>query len=289
MMRLTNGVFKSSRWCKMGSDMKSRHMLLICTVILPLGIICPAAIAQAAEKTSYVPVTTAEEAVERALAYTGFDKLEDLDLTDRREMACLTVARDSTTPFLSDSINGRTVWQVDVQDVILDLDWAKPDVVLKYPKDVRVTIDSATGRLFEIRLLKSGDEYDPSYTIPADTSEKQIRSLNGEVFLGFPIDTPGMTFLEVLNVGDLCGSPLTAGLTVGHYVVHYVFRSDTLPAWTIDTHTLQPGSETSYVPARGPNLGSYPWQGRCHIVSRSVVDAMTGELIHRVVYGYDWE
>jgi len=243
---------------------------------------------QTTAKADYVPVTTAEEAVERALAYTGFDKLEGLDTKDRWEMARLTIARDSTTPFLSDSINGRTVWQVDVQDVILDLDWAKPDVVLKYPKDVRVTIDSATGRLFEIRLLNSGDEYNPGYTIPADTSEKQIRSLNGEKFLGFPIDAPGMTFLEVLNVRGLCGSPLTAGLMVGHYVVHYVFRSDTLPAWTIDTHTLQPGSETNPVQARGPYHGSYPWQGRCHIVSRSVVDAMTGELIHRVVYGYDW-
>ena len=107
---------------------------------------------QTTAEADYVPVTTAEEAVERALAYTGFDKLEGLDLKDLKEMAQLTIACDSTTPFLSDSIDGGVVWRIEMPGLILDLTAYDNEEETAHPKDFIILIDSVSGRLADVRF-----------------------------------------------------------------------------------------------------------------------------------------
>ena len=213
-------------------------MPLICTVILAFGIICPAAIAQAAERTSYVPVTTAEEAVERALIYTGLDRLEGLDLKDRGEMACLTIARDSTTPFLSDSINGRRVWQVLFDNVVLDTESSSPEAAQKHPKTIHILIDSASGQLYEVLVLDIDTDRSEASRAPAFIAEEQLRGITHEEYLGFPGEPPAITLLAVFGM-RWC-SPLESKYMFANYVIYRSRDAEPRNVWVVHGHGFPP-------------------------------------------------
>ena len=242
--------------------MKSRHMLLICTVILAFGIICPAAIAQTAAKTNYVPVTTAEEAVERALAYTGFAKLEGLDTKDRKEMVQLTVVRDSTTPFLSDSIEGRVVWRIEMPGLILDLTAYDNEEETAHPKNFTILIDSVSGRLTDVQFSDPGVEAAMFPDAPWQVATRQLKEMTHEEYVGFPNELPNVTLLEALDRGVL-GSPIACKRGVAQYVLYTYRGRKSRPVWVVHLHGLP------------PSMG-----GITHM--RSVVDAVTGKEIRSV-------
>ena len=207
-------------------------------VCLTGSIICLAATAQTAEKTNYVPVTTAEEAVERALAYTGFDKLEGLDTKDRWEMARLTIARDSTTPFLSDSIDGHTAWRVTFEGVILDIEEYSDEVEVSHPKDFEVLIDSVTGRLFSVISRYKGKARDFLPEVPAEIAEEQLR-MSFEEYLCFVPVPPVMTLCEAIN-GSIFGSAMHSKEIVALYIEHSYHDSAAIPVWVVHLFWTSP-------------------------------------------------
>ena len=97
------------------------------------------------------PIESAQEAVARAFEYTGFREIKDVSDSRADEIARLATAADSTTPYLSDTIDGLRVWEVRLDSVFLDLPGCHPDWVQKYnPKSFIALIDSATGRLLKV-------------------------------------------------------------------------------------------------------------------------------------------
>lgn len=223
-------------------------------------LICVAGTAVSADPPSktVTAITSATEAVETALAYTGFSELSQLKLSPPEELATLIVARDSITPFLADSVDGRTVWQVEIPNVILELDAWGLESALEHPKDFVILLDSATGRLMSIRFWDSGKRPTDIREAPSQMAESQMLFRSQERYLGFPSEAPSLSLLEVLD-GKVFGSALTCKLGTVWYVYHTKRGSvETRPVWIVHLH--------GFAPFRG-NI--------THM--RTVVDAVTGE------------
>lgn len=202
-------------------------------------------------------ITSATEAVEIALAFTGFSELSQLKLGSPEELVTLTVARDSITPFLAKSVDGRTVWQVEIPNVILELKAWDPESVLQHPKDFLILLDSATGRLMSIRFWDSGKRPMDIREAPAKSAEVQMQMLR-EKYVGFPTELPPLPLLKVLE-DHVFGSPLTCRLASVWYVNHTMRgHEEVRPVWIV--HLL------GFAPFRG---------GITHM--RTVADAVTGE------------
>lgn len=231
------------------------------------------------------PLKTAAEAYQKAMVYTGFDRLATVPEKAGDDMVRAVVKNDTITPFLADSINGRTVWRIELTNIILDLAYSDAEEEAKYPKDITIDLDSATGRFFELRIRNHGEMPDSLYDYPADKAAREIKSVGGERYVGIPADMPKLTFLDVLNTNEYWGSPLTSKFTTVRYVLSSkvlcsrytsemrdeiiaanpgkdyvdIFASDTVAAWAFHMH--------GFPPINGP--GQTHW--------RNVIDANTGE------------
>ena len=202
-------------------------------------------------------ISTASEAVEIALAFTGFSELSQLKLGPPEELVALVVARDSITPFLADSVDGRTVWQVEIPNVILELEAWDPESALQHPKDFVILLDSASGRLMSIRFWDSGKRPTDIREAPAKSAEDQMQ-MRRERYLNFPTEAPSLSLLDVLD-GKVFGSALTCRLASVWYVNHTMRgHEEVRPVWIVHLH--------GFAPFRG---------GITHM--RTVVDAVTGK------------
>lgn len=223
-------------------------------------LICVAgtAVSAAPPSKTLTAITSATEAVETALAYTGFSELSQLKLGPPEELATLIVARDSITPFLADSVDGRTVWRVEIPNVILELDAWDPETAQQHPKDFVILLDSASGRLMSIRFWDSGKRPTDIREAPSKMAEDQMQLRLREKYLGFPTEVPPLSLLQVLD-GSVFGSALTCRLGTVQYVYQTMRgREEVRPVWVVHLH--------GFAPFRG-NI--------THM--RTVVDAVTGE------------
>ena len=208
------------------------------------------------------PIRTAGEALTRALEYTGFDKLRTFRIAaSADDMAQRTTMTDSTTPFLSEYINGRSGWRIEFPGVVLDLDRASPEYEAQYPKNVVVFIDSSSGQLLEIRATAEGlGAEDLPAEATAEEAERQLRGMASEFYSGFPADPPSMTFVDALNK-KIAGSILRAKLIVAQYLLYSRDNASWKPAWVIHLHGI-PAYARDYVTQM-----------------RTVIDAQTGKSI----------
>jgi hypothetical protein len=214
--------------------------------------------AQTLEK-SYV-LQTSERAIERAIEYSGFDKLKGfVRLKSAIDITELIIARDSTTPFLSDSIEGKTAWRVEFKDIILR-EGARPITF-------DVLLDAETGRLFEIRSRYVGPPDERPCEPPAKIAREQL-GMNIEKYNGFPTKLPVISFVKALD--SLFGSPLSAKQTVALYVTNCLQQREPRPVWAISLHGLPP------IPVK---YGTIDFM-------RSVIDAQTGQRLLEVNLPY---
>jgi hypothetical protein len=214
-------------------------------------------------KDSYA-IQTPDQAVNRALAYTGFDKLKDFNPDKSLGEVQLVTARDSTTPFLSDSINSRTAWRVSFKDLILPLYGFKQQTIASHPKSFQILIDAETARLFEIRSVSDASREGGLCEAPAKVATEQLRYMAAEIYYGFPKEPPATSFLEALD--SLSYSPLHAKFVVAQYVLYNRGGPEYQRVWTINLYGLPP------IPVK---YGTIDFM-------RCVIDAQTGQGIHDI-------
>ncbi len=162
-------------------------------------------------------ITSPEQAVAKVLAYTGLDKMKDFRAGSPEEIVTLVTVRDSTTPFLSDSIDGRRCWLVTFEDVWLHLDSTRIGQELDRPKTFWVYLDSLTGRFLKARFRIKGDTT-TLFREPTAKEATELISALGEKYHSIPATVPTFTLWEALR--ECAFHPLLAKEIIIHYVVY---------------------------------------------------------------------
>ena len=191
-----------------------------CALILPVLVLL-AGVAVANEPVADDrAIRSSDEAVKRALEFTGFGQMEGFTLpSDPSEIAEIVTMIDSLTPFLSDSIDGRRAWLVTLQDV--QLHFGPPITMREVDRsfDFRVYIDSANGVLLRMHSRSKQPRSNYMPRAPLATAEHQIGKMSGEVYYGFAPFPPRMTFLEAIHRNIL--PPFVAGSEADiMYIMH---------------------------------------------------------------------
>jgi len=202
---------------------------------------------------------------------TGFGELEGISKTFER-----VDITDDNTPFLHTQINGKkAVWSVKIDNVRLKLKSAAPRFKDKYVRKFQVFVDPNTGHLLKITSTFDGNDPDMLPEPPAAVAEAQMRG-SEEVYLGFPPETPKLSFLDALDVISSRGySPFVAKEIYALYVLESEMGSRPRPVWAITLRGI-PGIIPTGPPGLKKEHWSPVWQ-RNHI--RVVVDAMKGKVL----------
>ena len=235
-------------------------LLALCTEAFPADL---------AEIDTSGAVRTAEEAVQRAYQYTGFEEIKSVPQTAAAEMASLTVIENDSTPFLYTQINGRQVWKVQLKDVRLVLpDKVQELVERNNPKTYEAWIDAETGIL--LRVFSRYQGHDPNLypELPPDSATKLMESM-GEKLTGFPTVLPELDFMAALNNAG-GANPMEAKEINASYVLWSEYGRPAVPAWHIVSRGIPPWEfheSDKYKPVFFRNR----WL--------AVVDATTGRLI----------
>jgi hypothetical protein len=202
------------------------------------------------------PPSSAAEATAAAMKYVWSGKPTVMPGVATSTDVRLEVARDSTTPFLADSIDGRVAWRVNFPSIILDLDSCAIALRNRYPRDIEVWIDSISGTLLRIRSWPAG----APHKVSAQPSTKDAEGeMGSEVYLSIPSEPPQTTFMKALS--EAYGGKLQAEYIEAIYVLYtsHIYPKP-FPAWVVFSHDFPPIERGS-------------------TSMRSVIDARTGQLL----------
>ena len=210
-------------------------------------------------------VDNGEEAIRRVIEVVGVPA----HLAQRASAELVTLT-DDNTPFLSEQIVGRPLWQVVINNWKVELPSAASGFEDSFDRTFDVLVDAANGQILKIasRWPEGVPEISPEP--PAWSAEDQMQRTGFEKYHGFPQDDPSLTFLEALDVvfREGVGSPFSAKQITAHYVVRSHMRREPKPVWAITLRGIPP------LVAAFPGV---PEDARNHL--RNIVDASTGEWI----------
>jgi hypothetical protein len=176
-------------------------------------------------------ITTDSAAVAAANEITGFGEYY-AQRGAEPPIASVTpeVYRDSTTPFLHDSLDGLASWKVvysDIGEVLEGLD--DSGKVKRGATKLTLWLDSAQGRVLLCHIGVDGREWPETLIAPSDL--EPIRRAGGNVFLGLPGVMPKLTLLDALAVWSTFSSG-ASGIVV-RYVTLTKQGVDAFPAWNL--------------------------------------------------------
>jgi hypothetical protein len=261
---------KSTRWllhmrilraCVVGIEMTSRALAIqSATMEFSRPIIPP---------TSYVAPLSAETfAIERTRGMVGlFEETQPM-------AAKIVIPSTDITPFLSNIINGKPVWKLNLEGAKLLIGTDQGEVVMLKSCSLQVLLDPETGKLLSITS-------DSGISVPglrprpsAAWAEAQLLASNGERYIEFPGEPPNLTFVDALTIAwhEGWGNPFEAKEVEGIYVTRSIGNDEPKPVWIITLRGVQP------MIAHTPPGGEDPplWQRNC---SRNVIDAKTGKVL----------
>jgi hypothetical protein len=180
--------------------------------------------AELAEIDTSGAVRTAEEAVERAYQYTGFEEIKSVPQT-----AEAVTYSDSTTAFLSDSLDGRAAWRVVYPDIQL-----LPDSLSgkDRPKPVwraEVWVDSVNGKLLQVYMRNQNADSVP-YRMPTVTEAEEQLGVFSEEYRGLPDVQPVVSMLSAIERES--GLASNASEIYIQYVI-YSRHGEPVPAWVV--------------------------------------------------------
>lgn len=184
------------------------------------------------------PISNPKEAVEVALTCLGSVCIEAEDSSSMVSNCEVLTFVDSTTPFIGEVFNGRRVWQVPIFNAILLPGRAKEEFERSYPKDIYVSVDSATGKLIEIRVLHHGTDKSFAEVKPSRSSaEGQIKA-RGQKYKRLPDQLPTRSFIQALE--NVMHSPYMANEIVGIFVIYESDFTPADPLWIISIYGAPP-------------------------------------------------
>ena len=226
-------------------------MRVISTFILVIFIFCMTVSAQdtkVSEESEIAPIKlgTAEDALSRALEITGFEKLMKVGpfSLPADSLAKKVVIENDSTPFLSDLIIGRQLWQVRLADVDIRTPLAKELRSDRFErKTFDVLLDPNTGKILKIHSIPLN--MDSICTLLHTVEEATARLKHkGKIYHGIPDESPKATFIEAINAATGCG-PVIANEISAQYILYSKLGSDPIPVWCITSLGIPPVHLTS--------------------------------------------
>ncbi len=210
-------------------------------------------------------------AISRAILLSGLDVVSDKISAERMTLT------GNKTPFLSEQLNGKSVWRVRFGPGSLKLKSSQPGFVDKYQRIFDVILDATTGQLFGVECKFGGAAEEMRPDPETASAERQLRAAS-EVYVGLPAVDPKITFLSALDVvlTNGGGSPFVAKEIAGIYVMDSEMNSAPRAVWVITLRGLPPYS------FHGPAAETVPIWHRNHM--RSVIDAMRGKFLFATNY-----
>lgn len=187
---------------------------------------------QSKDNEDTIAIKTPDEAVKRALEYTGFEEIIDTSKLVKEDIASLVIITDDETPFLHDKINNRDVWQVTFDSVYLNLSGWIPSVYENQkPKTYKIYLDPENGKLLKIEASQNGEKF--SFSVePSDTLVEKLLKCRFEIYHDFPEIEPNTNFLEALDAA-FPSSPIMSKKLIAYYVIHTCSSHKEEPVWII--------------------------------------------------------
>ncbi|MEA1981799.1 MAG: hypothetical protein U9N54_12625 [candidate division Zixibacteria bacterium] len=183
-------------------------------------------------------INSADNAIKTALKFTGFENYNKIDIDHLKEMTTITKFIDSTTPFLSEQMNGRRVWKISLKDIYL-----KPEEQIgknNYnSRDFEIFIDSATGQFLEMRSFDANIDQFMYPEIPSKIANEQM-NLFQEKYLGIPKVYPKINFLSALKA--VKNNVELTKLMVVKYIIYSIREEPSINAWIIHLHGIPENS-----------------------------------------------
>jgi hypothetical protein len=243
-------------------------LLVRVLTILYLATTAAVALAQTtattADRASWA-ISSAELAVSRALAYTGFADYADYSVQTENVSARL-IDLDKSGYFLFRDSCAQQVWQIVFRSVRLHHDAAAVDSNEVGERDYDVLIDSKSGRLLRIHSIKDETLKDAADSLTV--IEKKLR-LDGQTeIIGLPNSIPEHAFAGLLT--STIADPSIPNEIIAYSV--YVLGKEDGPkrVWSIDMRGIPPD--------HSPGLPSTPGFTRPKLSHFRVVwDAATGK------------
>lgn len=185
--------------------------------------------------TPATPVNSTKEAVERAFSFVGIEALLELDSSKAEASTNLIRVVDSTTPFLSNDLNGRTAWQISLPGAVLRFD--STDAL--YLRDITLSIDSSSGQLLSMELWADGTMKQESFEPLAGAAEQQMSRWK-EVYTAVPKDLPDLNLMDALKVAFDGAPPIGGAYCKVRYVMYRRGGLEPVPAWVVHVFGHRP-------------------------------------------------
>jgi len=232
-------------------------------ILLVILVLMYSAYSQTPENNS---IKNAEEAINRALLYTGFDKVNKINVKDMSNYVKLTKITNTKIPFLEKSVEGKDIWEIEFQNINISHIYEKRTGLEKsITMSFSVYIDKETGKLLEIHYIKDGYNSEDSPLPSTDLAEQQMNS-TAEIYYRFPDSLPEYPFIDALD--NTAINPAHAREIIGYYIIESKMDSTPRRVWAIDLRGIVP------VPVASENAEKYvPIYQRNH--RRTIIDAKT--------------
>jgi len=213
---------------------------------------------------------TAAIAASQAVEILGFEALKASDTSVLKNSAHLVAMGDTTTPFVNEELNRKEVWQVEFQDVALELkEPAGLDPEFR-TRDFQMYMDAYTGIVLKV-TSRAGNYDSTVIRKPSVQQAQESVESTSERFLGLPQQQPAVSFRDALKL--VKGCPFRAMEIDAVYVIasHPWKAPEGRPVWSIHLY----GVDLLFP---SPRKDDEPIYQLNHM--RTVVDAMTGELLY---------
>jgi len=212
---------------------------LIFTIICVLMIVSVGI--DASDNDDNIALNNAQAAIERMYAYTGIDEMRGFDKNSITAVQRDTLT-DDQTPFLSDWVNGRPLWKIHIEGLLLY--YKKFEERDSISKDMDIYLDSITGALIRVNIYSAQKN---SLTLRAPTAKEAENQMRSEKYYSFPEALPKAKFLDFAGLATRYSAFTSAQLVIYScgkaepkptWIVDYIFPAGA-PDMLRDTHTRQ--------------------------------------------------
>jgi hypothetical protein len=247
---------------------KSHTTWLLGMIMVAVALCATMALAADANQ---VVLQTKEQALQRALAYSGFMQMPGFVVPQADSCVRMMEIKDSTTPFLSDSISGAERWVVTFDSVFLKVGrWSDGIVRNQIKKSYHFVLDPITGRL--LKVYSEYGKFAMDLT-PEPTAEASAIDLSrNERYVSLVDSVPPVSLCGALDKAFFT-QPLPSKEIHAWLVMHSSHELPPKPCWVI----LARGTPPWPVPFSIPD-SKYGSQSPDHYVytMRCVIDATSG-------------
>ena len=157
-----------------------------------------------------------EQAIERALQFTGIESRIDTSSANSSVRAEKVIIKDDVTPFLSNKINGREIWRVLYTGVDFRVPLLLSDSNVTKLRDIEVLLDPETGQL--LRVIVTCREVDSTVKPePSVLQAEQHLKRKREIYHDFIEGLPAISFIDAVFVGVGC-MPWAANMIIAQLI-----------------------------------------------------------------------